>query len=250
VEAKLIFNGHRISSLTEWEERKMAVHLIDEPRLVQAAKSGDDEAFRILFNHYYPNVFRVVVRITRNNEDAEDALQEALLKAYCNLKQFQGHSQFYTWLVRITMNEALMNLRKRRYTQVPLEEVVETEKGTVRREFEDRSNDPERRYAEQELRETLAQALESLSPRLCAAFVLRNVEEMSMRETAAVLGLSASAVKSRVVRARSRLRKRLRKTLWAQSPGRPASQQQVRRAPVKHLTATPQSSPLVADAAA
>jgi predicted RNA polymerase sigma factor len=113
------------------------------------------------------------------------------------------------------MNEALMKLRKKRYTQVPLEEVVETEKGAVRRELEDRSNDPERYYAEQELRETLAQAFESLSPRLCAAFVLRNVEEMSMRETAAVLGLSASAVKSRVVRARSRLRKRLRKMFVA-----------------------------------
>jgi RNA polymerase sigma-70 factor, ECF subfamily len=195
----------------------MAVHLIDEPRLVVAAKSGDDEAFRILFNHYYPNVFRLAVRITRNNEDAEDVLQEASLKAYCNLKQFRGHSQFYTWLVRITMNEALMNLRKRRYAQVPLEEVVESERGAIRRELEDQRNDPETYYAEQELREILAQALASLSPRLCTAFVLRNVEEMSMREIAATLGLSASAVKSRVVRARSRLRKRLRKMFLARA---------------------------------
>jgi RNA polymerase sigma-70 factor, ECF subfamily len=225
----------------------MAVHLVDEPGLVLAAKSGNDEAFRTLCNHYYPNIFRLVVRMIRNNEDAEDVLQEALLKAYCNLQQFRGNSQFYTWLVRITMNEALMKLRKKRYTQVPLEEVVETEKGAVRRELEDRSNDPERYYAEQELRETLAQAFESLSPRLCAAFVLRNVEEMSMRETAAVLGLSAAAVKSRVVRARSRLRKRLRKTFVAQSPGRPALRERTRG---KRYAAAPAQSPSFADAAA
>jgi RNA polymerase sigma-70 factor (ECF subfamily) len=120
----------------------MAVHLIDEPGLVRAAKSGDDEAFRILFNHHYPNTFRLVVRVTRNNEDAEDVLQEALLKAYCNLRQFRGNSQFYTWLVRIAMNEALMKLRKRRYTHVPLEEVVETERAVVRRELADQSNIP------------------------------------------------------------------------------------------------------------
>jgi RNA polymerase sigma-70 factor, ECF subfamily len=225
----------------------MAVHLVDEPGLVLAAKTGDDEAFRILCNHYYPNIFRLVVRMTRNNEDAEDVLQEALLKAYCNLQQFRGNSQFYTWLVRITMNEALMKLRKKRYTQIPLEEVVETGRGAVRRELEDRSNDPERYYAEQELRETLAQAFESLSPRLCAAFVLRNVEEMSMRETAAVLGLSASAVKSRVVRARSRLRKRLRKIFVARAPGRPALQERARG---KRYAAAPEQSPSFADAAA
>jgi RNA polymerase sigma-70 factor, ECF subfamily len=225
----------------------MAVHLVDEPGLVLAAKTGDDEAFRILCNHYYPNIFRLVVRMTRNNEDAEDVLQEALLKAYCNLQQFRGNSQFYTWLVRITMNEALMKLRKKRYTQVPLEEVVETGRGAVRRELEDRSNDPERYYAEQELRETLAQAFESLSPRLCAAFVLRNVEEMSMRETAAVLGLSASAVKSRVVRARSRLRKRLQKIFVARAPGRPTLQERARG---KSCAAAPEQSPSFADAAA
>src|SRR5262249_37676231 len=151
-----------------------------------------------------------------NTEDAEDVLQEALLKVYCNLSAFQGNSQFYTWLVRITINEALMRLRKRRaQRQVSLEEMIESERGPVRREPEDSSNDHERYYAERELRETLEHALESLSPRLCAAFVLRNVEERSMRETAMILGLSAPAVKSRVVRARARLRKRLRKVLTA-----------------------------------
>ena len=144
----------------------MAVHLADERGLVLAAQSGNDEALCTLFSHYYPKIFRLVVRITRNNEDAEDVLQEALLKAYCNLQRFQGNSQFYTWLVRITINEALMKLRKKRaHLQVPLEEIGESESGTVRRELEDRSNDPERSYAEQELREALGQACGRRQPR-------------------------------------------------------------------------------------
>jgi RNA polymerase sigma-70 factor (ECF subfamily) len=203
----------------------MAMHLADEAELVLAARSGDGEAFGTLLDHYYPNMLRLVGRITRNSEDAEDVLQEALFKAYCNLNQFQGNSRFYTWLVRISINEALMKLRKRRaQPQVSLEEVVQSDRGAV--QLEDRSSDPEKFYAERELRETLEHALESLSPRLCAAFVLRNVEGRSMRETAAMLGLSASAVKSRVVRARSRLRRRLRKILPHGASGQRKSREQ------------------------
>src|ERR1700681_2666963 len=103
----------------------MATHLSGETELVAAARSGDAEAFGLLIGHYYRNVFHLALRITRNHEDAEDVLQEASLKAYRNLKQFQGNSRFYTWLVRITMNEALMKLRKRRSDrQVPLDEVA------------------------------------------------------------------------------------------------------------------------------
>src|ERR1051326_6119092 len=92
----------------------MAKHLADESNLVLAAKSGSREAFAILTSQYYQNIYRLALRITRNREDAEDAIQESLLKAYCKLGQFQGSSRFYTWLARIAMNEALMRLRKKR----------------------------------------------------------------------------------------------------------------------------------------
>src|SRR5205823_14970582 len=84
----------------------------DELTLVQAAKSGDVSAFEELVRRYDRDVFRIAQHITQNREDAEDVVQDALLKAYSNLAQFQGQSKFYTWLVRIAVNEALMKLRR------------------------------------------------------------------------------------------------------------------------------------------
>jgi RNA polymerase sigma-70 factor, ECF subfamily len=195
-------------------KRIMAMHLGDEPELVTAAKSGSDEAFSTLISQYHRNIYRLTLRITGNHEDAEDAMQEALLKAYCKLGQFHGTSRFYTWLVRIAMNESLMRLRKRRSNrQVSLDEVVHLDGDFVPREIEDWSEDPEKRYAQLELRQILDRALERLGPRLCTAFLLRNADDHSLKETARILGLSVSAAKSRLVRARSRLRRRLKNTL-------------------------------------
>ena len=86
----------------------------DEPVLVAAAQAGDAAAFEELVNRYEKKIFRLTRNITGNAEDAEDAMQDAFLKAYSHLKEFQGESRFYTWLVRIAANEALMRLRKRR----------------------------------------------------------------------------------------------------------------------------------------
>jgi RNA polymerase sigma-70 factor, ECF subfamily len=188
----------------------MAKYLPNEPELVAAAQAGDREAFDTLMSSCYQPTFRLAIGIVRNREDAEDVLQEAMLKAYFNLKQFQRNSRFYTWVVRIAVNEALMNVRRRHgERQVLFDEVVESDRGAVRRECEDWSNYPEKYYTERELGGILDDALTGLSPRLCAAFYLRNVEELSVKETAAKLGLSVDGVKSRVSRARSRLRKRL-----------------------------------------
>jgi len=191
----------------------MAIHLSNERALVAAAQRGNHEAFAVLVNQYQQNVYRLALRITGNHEDAEDALQEALLKAYCNLKRFQGDSLFYTWLVRITMNEALMKLRRSKRQgsrQLPIDEAwpltnaSSTVTGTP-------PIDPETWYAQVELGETLSRALNGISGRLSDAFVLRNVADLSIRETAATLGLSVAGVKSRLLRARCRLRQKLRK---------------------------------------
>jgi len=188
----------------------MATHLPNERALVAAAQHGSHEAFAALVKQYYRNIYRVALRITGNREDAEDALQEALLKAYCNLARFQGESLFYTWLVRITMNEALMKLRRTKrqgLRQVALDETWPPVEAIIAsREM----TDPEARYSRVELREAVSRALSGISGRLSDAFVLRNVTGLSVRETAAALGLSVAAVKSRLLRARSRLRRRLR----------------------------------------
>jgi RNA polymerase sigma-70 factor, ECF subfamily len=188
----------------------MARYLPNEAELISAAQAGDGEAFNTLMSSCYQPTFRMAIGIVRNREDAEDVLQEAMVKAYCNLKRFQGHSRFYTWVVRIAINEALMNVRRRHGERnVLLDELTDSDRGVLRRECEDWGNYPEKSYAQKELNGILDDALKGLSPRLCAAFYLRNVEDLSVKETAAKLGLSVNGVKSRVSRARSRLRKRL-----------------------------------------
>src|SRR5437763_856245 len=111
---------------------KVGEPVSDELALVASAKAGDVAAFEELVRRYDRNVFRIAQHITQNREDAEDVVQDAFLKAYNNLAQFQGQSKFYTWLVRIAVNEALMKLRRRRPERtISLDEEVETEDGEM-----------------------------------------------------------------------------------------------------------------------
>ena len=127
----------------------------DEPLLVAAAKSGDATAFEELVRRYERKIFRLTMNITRNREDAEDAMQDAFMKAYTHLNNFQENSRFYTWLVRIAANEALMRLRKRRPNQFSLDEPLEGDDDLMPREIEDWGPSPEQRYAQSEMQEIL-----------------------------------------------------------------------------------------------
>jgi RNA polymerase sigma-70 factor, ECF subfamily len=185
---------------------------MDELALVEAAKKGDIGAFEELVRRYDRNVFRIAQHITQNREDAEDVVQDAFLKAYGNLAQFQGQSKFYTWLVRIAVNEALMKLRRRRPERtVSLDQDVETDEDTIPREVADWSPNPEQQYNQAELRELLQKTIQGLPAGFRTVFVLRDVEGLSTEETAEALGLSIPAVKSRLLRARLQLRERLNK---------------------------------------
>ena len=182
----------------------------DELALVQAAKGGDVGAFEQLVKRYDRNVFRIAQHITQNREDAEDVVQEAFLKAYRNLQQFQGQSKFYTWLVRIAVNEALMKLRRRKPERtVSLDEDIQTDEDSVPREVADWSPNPEQQYNQAELREILTKTIQGLPSSFRTVFVLRDVEGLSTEETAEALELSIPAVKSRLLRARLQLRERL-----------------------------------------
>jgi len=181
----------------------------DEARLVAAAKAGDIRAFEELVNRYERKVYRLAKNITQNHEDAQDVTQDAFLKSYEHLGKFQGDSRFYTWLVRITVNEALMKLRKRRPNQVSLDEPVESEDDLMPREVEDWGPSPEQRYAQTELQGILNEVIEKLDPDFRVIFLLRDVEELSTEETAGLLSLSVPAVKSRLLRARLKLRHKL-----------------------------------------
>ena len=187
-----------------------AAPIFDESALVVRAKAGDVTAFSDLVSHYDRRIFRMAKQITQNDDDAEDVLQETFLKAYTHLDDFQGNSKFYTWLVRIAVNEALMKLRKRRSDRtVPLDEPIDTGEDEVVREIAVWDQNPEDTYSQEELARILDEAVQSLKPAYRTVFILRDIEEMSIEETAEALGLSISAVKSRLLRARLQLRDKL-----------------------------------------
>lgn len=178
--------------------------------LVERARQGDLGAFEQLMKQYDRKIFRIAQHITQNREDAEDIVQETFLKAFTKLDQFQGNSKFYTWLVRIAVNESLMRLRKLRTNKtLSMDEEIQTEEGKMPRDFADWGPNPEQQYGQLELAEILQQAAQELSPGFRTVFVLRDMDGLSTEEAAEALGLSVPAVKSRLLRARLQLRERL-----------------------------------------
>jgi RNA polymerase sigma-70 factor (ECF subfamily) len=192
------------------ESVPVEVPVDDEIELVARARKGDAASFSILLGRYEGKIFRLAMNITQNREDAEDVLQEAFLKAYEHLDQFQGNSRFYTWIVRIAVNQALMKLRKRRSDRaVSLDEQIDTGEDTVVREIAAWDPDPEQQYSQEELHDILTGAIDELAPIYRTVFTLRDVDGLSTEETAEALDLSVPAVKSRLLRARLQLRDKL-----------------------------------------
>jgi RNA polymerase sigma-70 factor (ECF subfamily) len=182
----------------------------DESTLVAQSREGDTRAFGELVRRYEGKIFRLAQHVTQNREDAEDVLQETFLKAYEHLDQFKGDSKFYTWIVRIAVNQALMKLRRRKTDKsVSLDETIDTGEDTITREIAAWDEDPEQRFSREELGDILDTAVDSLEPPYRSVFVLRDIEELSTEETAEALNLSVPAVKSRLLRARLQLREKL-----------------------------------------
>ncbi len=183
---------------------------IDESILLAQSREGDTTAFAELVRRYEGRIFRLAQHITQNREDAEDVLQETFMKAYEHLDQFKGDAKFYTWIVRIAVNQALMKLRRRKTDQsVSLDEQIDTGEDTIVREIAAWDEDPEQRFTREELHGILDRAIQSLDPPYRSVFVLRDIDELSTEETAEALGLSVPAVKSRLLRARLQLREKL-----------------------------------------
>jgi RNA polymerase sigma-70 factor (ECF subfamily) len=182
---------------------------IDDLELVNASKAGDIAAFEELVRRYDRKLLRIAKHVTNNQEDAEDVVQESFLKAFQYLGQFRGNSQFSTWLFRIALNQALLKLRRRRTTkEVSIDKDFESE-DDLPIDVADWAPDPEQLYQTAELRDILRNTLQELGPGLRLVFVLRDIEGLSLQETAEALQLSVSAVKARCWRARLQLRERL-----------------------------------------
>ena len=193
-------------------------HLMDnKPSAVEAIpldalRSGDPAAFANLVEKYSPPIYRLAMRITGNQQDAEDVLQETFIKAMNAIADFQGRSSISTWLYRIAVNEALMLLRRQKRAQtIPVE--VETDDGaeglSETLEIEDWCCLPEKELLSSESRAFLDTALNQLSPRLRMVFQLRDIEGLSIQETAQALELSEANVKTSLLRARLKLRELL-----------------------------------------
>ena len=180
-----------------------------ESELIQRVLRGQHEAFRELVRPCEHAVFMAAQAILKNESDAEDAAQEAILKAFTNLAKFRGDSKFSTWLVRIATNEALMKLRKERRHKLhdSLDDGSEDDKGNyVPRDFADWREIPSEALQSEELRQALSRALASLTPKYREVFVLRDVQNFTIEETAKLLGIGKSAVKTRLLRARLQMR--------------------------------------------
>ena len=185
-----------------------------DTQLVAAAKNGDNQAYAELCRRHSQRVLRTVLGITRNIADAEDMLQDSLLKAYLHIGEFDGRSAFSSWLTRIAINDALMLLRKRRSRPVDNFETDPRSEDFTLHEPAETSYNPEESCIQRALEIEVASAIRFLPPCLRVVIELRCQQDAPMAQIAKTLGISESAVKSRLLRARSRIRMHLERTKY------------------------------------
>ena len=182
-----------VSDLRAWSEEQ----------LIAAAKTGRRAPFGELCERHGTKVFRVIHRIMRNREDAEDAAQDCFLNAFVHLKDFDGRSRFATWLTSIAINAALMKLRKnRRAREVPMDKPNPSSEPVAQREFRYDAPDPEESCSLRERKRIVKSAISGLRPRTRNVVELIHLQEHSIRDTAQILGISTGAVKSRMFHAK------------------------------------------------
>jgi RNA polymerase sigma-70 factor, ECF subfamily len=179
-----------------------------EQRLIERIQEGEPEVFYELIRPYERRLYTAAFLILRNQADAEDCVQEAVLKAFKHIGQFRAEAKFSTWLIQITLNDARMRRRKRRTSLVePIDKTEgNDEDAYIPRDFADWREIPSEALERQEVREKLAEALHSLGKIYREVFVLRDMEQLSIEETARALGISTASVKTRLLRARLMLR--------------------------------------------
>jgi RNA polymerase sigma-70 factor (ECF subfamily) len=203
-------NGVMLSVRTGTQEAAVEDN---EEELVAAAKGGCHAAFEKLVGRYEVRVFRIAQRIARSREDAEDVIQQSLQKTFVHLRRFEGRSSFSTWLTRIVLNEALMWARAgRRFRDVSIDQANVADDSALPPDIADSRPNPEHSYFQQERRQLLFSAINELTPGIRVALQICDLDELSLRETAGILGLSVAAVKSRVNRGRRVLREKLKQS--------------------------------------
>jgi RNA polymerase sigma-70 factor, ECF subfamily len=198
-------------AVTERTERRGVLEStgvqLDENALIRRIQDGERSLFYELVRPYERRVYSAAFAILRNEADAEDAAQEAVLKALKNIRQFRGEARFSTWLIQITVNEARMRIR-RQHSEImqPIADQQNEEGDYVPRDFADWREIPSEALERKEVRQKLAEALASLGEKYREVFLLRDVERLSIEDTAKTLGITTASVKTRLLRARLMLR--------------------------------------------
>jgi RNA polymerase sigma-70 factor (ECF subfamily) len=180
--------------------------------LVRSAKLGDVGAFEELVRRHAKRVFAIASHITRSHQDAEEVSQETFLKVCCHFKDFEEKAQFGTWLTRIAVNTALTKVSRSKFVQIGRDEEPNFNPSSATDDVPDWRPNPEELYSQYQLRQLLRQALEQLPRLYSTVFLLRDMQGLSVSETAAALQISIPTVKTRLLRARLQLRKILSKS--------------------------------------
>ncbi|MEO0563090.1 MAG: sigma-70 family RNA polymerase sigma factor [Chloroflexota bacterium] len=179
--------------------------MTDETMLIASLKRGDPTAFASAFERYANRLYRLAVGLLADEQQADAVVQETFLALIKHIDSFEGRASLGTWLYRVAYNKAMATLRKR----APLQDINDDDEDIMPNCFVDWDNVPERVLDTQEARAMIDNAVQTLSPALSAVFILRDVEELSIKETAESLGISTATVKVRLHRARLTLRERL-----------------------------------------
>ncbi len=178
--------------------------------LLERIRSGDKSACDDCVRQHAPGIYRLALRLMRNEAEAEDVMQEAFLSAFKGIDRFDGRSELRTWLYRIAYNAALMRLRRPKPEFLAMDELNELAEGTpLPEQFFDWSRLPHQELEKAELRAEMERAVQELPEKLRAVFIMRELEELSTEETARALGVRVEVVKTRLHRARLWLRERL-----------------------------------------
>jgi len=178
-----------------------------EQALIEQVQRGQNDLFYELVRPYERRVYAAALAILRNESDAEDVAQEAMLKALANIRQFRAEARFSTWLIQITVNEALMRRRRERTAMMQaIDDRRDDEGEYTPRDFADWREIPSEALERKEVRQKLAEALASLDQKYREVFVMRDMEQLNIQETAEALGISVASVKTRLLRARLMLR--------------------------------------------
>jgi RNA polymerase sigma-70 factor, ECF subfamily len=182
----------------------------NEAGLVARIQQGDIDAFHELVRPYERVVFLSAWSLLRNDEDAEDVAQEAILKAFKNISRFRQEAKFSTWLIQITLNEAKMKLRKdRHHLYDSLDEAQQNDGDYIPRDFADWREIPSEALEQKQLRSALRNALDTLPEKYRTVLILRDIEQLSVNETSKILGITEANVKTRLLRARLQMREAL-----------------------------------------